>query len=289
MAEQALDLARKGAALLRERGFAQARLEAELLLAGVLGLERLQLYLQFDRLVSDAELERYRVFVRRRLKHEPVQYILGEAAFRHLRLRVDRRVLIPRPETEVLVGEVLRWAAGRRGPVRALDIGTGSGAIALCLAQEGGLAEVVATDSSADALEVARSNAAACGAGDRVKLRLGRLWEPVREGERFDVVVSNPPYVADSEATSLPPEVKEWEPAGALLAGEDGLDVLRGIVSGAAARLVPGGLLALEIGETQGPAVLAMIAAGGGAWGAPRLIRDLAGRDRVVLATAALE
>ena len=283
----ALDLARKGAALLRERGFSQARLEAELLLAGVLGVERLQLYLQFDRPVTQAELERYRAFVRRRLKHEPVQYIVGEAAFRNLRLRVDRRVLIPRPETEVLVGEVLRWAGGRRGPLHALDLGTGSGAIALSLAREGGMV-VVATDSSAEALEVARANAGACPTAEPVTFRQGPLWEPVLPAERFDVVVSNPPYVARADAGGLPPEVGAWEPPDALFGGEDGLDVVRGIVTAAPRYLTPGGLLALEIGETQGGAVLALLAAGG-AWVAPRLIKDLAGRDRVVLAEAPLE
>jgi release factor glutamine methyltransferase len=288
VAEHALELAKKGAALLRERGFPQGRLEAELLLAGVLGLERLQLYLQFDRPVAEAELERYRGFVRRRLKHEPLQYILGETAFRHLRLQVDRRVLIPRPETEVLVGQVLAWGATRGGPLRALDIGTGSGAIALSLVAEGPFA-VLGTDSSPEALEVARANALLTGAGERLELRLGGVWEPVGPEERFDVVVSNPPYIARSEAATLPPEVSQWEPAGALFAGEDGLEVLRQIVAGAPRRLVPGGLLALEIGDRQGAAVTSMIEAGGSAWGAPRLVKDLAGRDRVVLTQTAME
>lgn len=272
-----------------ERGFAQGRLEAELLLAHVLGLERLQLYLQFDRPVSDAELERYRGFVRRRLKHEPLQYILGEAAFRHLRLQVDRRVLIPRPETEVLVGAVLDWAAARGGPLRALDLGTGSGAIALSLVKEGRFAAVVATDVSPDAVAVARANAAAAAVGEGLELRVGSLWEPLGRDEQFDVVVSNPPYVARAEVAGLASEVSQWEPPDALFGGNDGLDVLRPIVAGAAGHLVPGGLLALEIGATQGTAVTALIAAAGSAWGAPRVIKDLAGRDRVVLAETALE
>jgi len=289
MGEQALALARKGAALLQERGFAQGRLEAELLLAAVLGVGRLQLYIEFDRPVGDAELERFRAFVRRRLRHEPVQYIVGEAAFRQLRLRVDRRVLIPRPETEVLVGEVLRWAAARSGPLRALDLGTGSGAIALSLLAEGGFARVVATDVSAEALAVAAANAAATGLAERVELRQGELWEAVGDRDRFDVVVSNPPYVALTEAAALPPDVRDWEPGSALFGGDDGLAVIRAIVGGAAARLVPGGLLALEIGETQSSAVRALIEAEGGAWGAARVIRDLAARDRVVLVEAAAE
>jgi release factor glutamine methyltransferase len=289
MSEQALELARKAGALLTERGFAQGRLEAELLLAGVLGVERLQLYLQFDRPVAAAELEQFRGYVRRRLKHEPVQYILGDAAFRQLRLLVDRRVLIPRPETEVLVDEVLRWAAARPGPLRALDIGTGSGAIALGLASEGKFDLVVATDSSPAALEVAAANAAALGLAERVQLRAGALWAAVPAGERYDVVVSNPPYVAEGERAGLAPEVREWEPAAALYGGEDGLAVVRGIVAGARARLVAGGLLALEIGATQAPAVRGLLESEGGAWGAPRVVRDLAARDRVVLAEAAGE
>lgn len=281
--ERVLDVSRKATGVFAERGFEQARLESELLLAGVLGLKRLDLYLQHDRPLSPEELELYRTAVRRRLKHEPVQYILGTAAFRHLDLYVDARVLIPRPETELLVGAVLAWsnATGRRGAV--LDIGTGSGAIALSLAAEGGYERVVASDASRDALDVARDNAVRLGFVDRVEFRAGSLFDVVREGERFDVIVSNPPYVADAERDSLAPEVVSHEPAQALFAGADGLAVIETIIEGAAERLAPGGLLALEIGAGQGPAVLALLERTAG-YAPARLEQDLAGRDRMALA-----
>ncbi|MGH7480611.1 MAG: N5-glutamine methyltransferase family protein, partial [Longimicrobiales bacterium] len=199
-----IELARLAADRLAGTGIENARLDAELLLAHTLGLRRLDLYLQFDRPLSEAEVARYRVAVRRRLRREPVQYIVGETAFRELSLRVDARALIPRPETELLVGEVLRWAGGRA--LDALDIGTGSGAIALSLVREGGFAHVVATDVSADALALAAENAAAAGLADAVEFRRGALWDAVPNGERFDVIASNPPYVADAERAALAPE-----------------------------------------------------------------------------------
>src|SRR5688500_7652070 len=184
------------------KGIREPRLNAELLLAGVLGMKRLDLYLQFDRPLRPAELEEYRSRLKRRARHEPLQYIAGHADFRELRLKVDRRVLIPRPETEVLVGEVLDWAKAR-GAASALDVGTGSGAIALSLATEGAFERVVAVDVSEDALDVARENAAFCGAA--VELRPGSLFDAV-QGERFDVVVSNPPYVGERERDGLDAE-----------------------------------------------------------------------------------
>lgn len=281
--ERVLEVSRKAAVVFEERGFEQARLESELLLAGVLGLKRLDLYLQHDRPLTPDELERYRSAVRRRLKNEPVQYILGVAAFRHLELRVDRRVLIPRPETELLVGAVLEWSKSRveRGVV--LDIGTGSGAIALSLAGEGGYERIVASDVSRDALDVARANASRLGFGDRIEFREGSLFDVVGDSERFDVIVSNPPYVAESERAALSADVVEHEPAAALFAGADGLDVIERIVGGAASRLRAGGLLALEIGIDQGAAVLERIE-GTGAYAGAQVRQDLTGRERMVLA-----
>lgn len=287
MAETALELTRKAAALLRERGFEQGRLDAELLLAAVLGIDRLQLYLQHDRPVSGAELEQFRGFVRRRLRHEPVQYIVGDAAFRDLTLVVDRRVLIPRPETELLVGEVLRWVQGRSGRLSVLDVGTGSGAIALALASEGPFDRVVASDISTDALAVAQANAVRSGLAGRVEFRVGAGLDAAEAGERFTVIVANPPYVAAGERAALPADVREYEPASALFAGTDGLDVVRPLVAGAPARLEGGGLLALEIGEAQAEAVCGLVRAEGSAWRAPRVIQDLTGRDRMVLVETA--
>ena len=300
--QRPLELARLAAEHLAGKGVEDPRLEAELLLAHVLGIRRLDLYLQFERPLEPDEVSAYREALRRRGRREPLQYITGEAAFRELVLRVDPRVLIPRPETEILVGAVLAWAADRdeeaeepageaggeagggesRG-LTALDVGTGSGAIALSLLTEGPFARVVATDVSTDALEVARENAARCGVADRLELRAGALWAPVGDGERFDVIVANPPYVAESERETLMPEVVEHEPAVALFSGADGLDLVRELVAGAGERLEPGGLLAMELGLGQAPVVAELVEAAG--FAGVRVVDDLTGRARAVLAT----
>ena len=269
---------------LAEKGVGHARLDAEHLLAHALGTTRLQLYLHFDRPLTPAELASFRPLLLRRGRREPLQYVTGRAAFRELDLAVDRRVLIPRPETEVLVEAVLDWARSSRGASRlaALDLGTGSGCIGLALLTEGPFQRVVATDASADALAVARANSLAAAVGERWEERLGALWDPITSGERFDVVVSNPPYVARAEAAQLEPEVRDWEPPLALFAGAQGLDVLDALAGGAAPRLRPGGLLALEVGLGQADTVAERIRRAGG-FGAPRIRRDLAGRPRIVL------
>lgn len=263
-------------------GVEDPSLEAELLLAGILRVARLRLKLGISRAPTSAERTAFQHAVARRTAREPLQYILGEAAFRELVLGVDPRVLVPRPETEQLVGAVLEWGTGRSA-LTALDIGTGSGAIALSLLLEGPFVRVVATDASADALEVAGENARRLGLADRLGLRRGPGWSTVAEGERFDVVVSNPPYVAESEREGLQPEVGEWEPAGALFGGPEGLDVLRELASGAAERLRPGGLLALEMAPTQTATVAAWLRSAPGLGGV-RVLRDLAGLERMVLA-----
>jgi release factor glutamine methyltransferase len=285
-----LDLARLAAEHLSAKGVADGRLDAELLLAHVLGVRRLDLYLRFEQPLTDDEVTAYREAVRRRAKREPLQYITGEAAFRELVLKVDSRALIPRPETEVLVGEALAWAAAHapaRGGLTALDVGTGSGAIALSLLREGTFERVVATDISAGALELAAENAAMLGLGERLELRSGSLWAAVGGAERFHVIVANPPYVMESERAGLMPEVLHHEPEGALFAGADGLEVARELVAGAPSRLWPGGLLALEVAPDQAAAVAELMAAAG--LEAARVVQDLAGRQRVVLAESALD
>ena len=276
-----MELLRWTAEYLGEKGFHNARLNGELLLSGVLGIKRLDLYLQFDRPLRPEELAEFKARLLRRAKREPLQYIEGEAHFRDLRLRVDPRVLIPRPETEQLVQRVLDWAAGRPG-LAAADVGTGSGAIALALATEGPFERVVATDVEPGALEAARANHALAARDSPVEFRLGDGLAPLA-GERFDALVSNPPYVATAERDSLDTEVRDWEPAAALFAGGDGLEVIRRLVAGAPSVLRPGGPLALEIGVGQGAAVAELVRAAGG-FGAPRVEKDLAGRDRIVLA-----
>ncbi len=276
-----LELLRWTTEYLARKSFHNARLNAELLLAGVLKCKRLDLYLQFDRPLGATELAEFKARLRRRARREPLQYIEGTAAFRNLSLVVDPRVLIPRPETEVLVGEVLRWAEARTG-VAVLDIGTGSGAVAISLATEGAdrISRVVATDVSPDAIQLARANAAS--AGCTVDFREGSVYTPVR-GECFDVVVSNPPYVAESERGELDAEVRDWEPEAALFAGPDGLSVLRDLVQNAPVHLNPGGLLALETGSGQ-TEIVAELIRGAGGFAEPRTARDLAGRARIVLA-----
>ncbi|NJD19558.1 MAG: peptide chain release factor N(5)-glutamine methyltransferase [Gemmatimonadetes bacterium] len=282
-----LRLMRWSGEYLEGKGVERGRLDAEHLLAHALGVKRLQLYLQYDRPLDREELDRFRPLLKRRAEREPLQYIVGRAAFRNLDLAVDRRVLIPRPETEILVDEVLGWAASRRaGALTALDVGVGSGAIALSLLTEGPFSLVVATDSSAGALAGARENARGLGLEGRLDLREGTLFSALAPGEAFDVVVSNPPYVAEAEAAILEPEVGVWEPPGALFAGPDGMAVLRALVAEAARLIVPGGLLALEVGAGQVGLVVADIEAAGG-YGDVRVRRDLAGRERVVLARRA--
>jgi release factor glutamine methyltransferase len=275
-----VDLVRWTTGYLAERGFEEPRLTAELLLAGTLGLRRLDLYLQFDRPLHAGELAQFKARLKRRLNREPLQYIEGVAQFRELLLQVDRRVLIPRPETELLVGEILSWTNGRTGQ-GVVDIGTGSGAIALSLAVEGRFARVLATDVSEGALDVARSNAERAGVADQVEFRVGSLFAPLA-GERFDILVSNPPYIGESERAELSPEVVDWEPATALFAGGDGLDVVRELVRQGSDYLNPGGLLAMEIGSSQAAKVVEMVRENP-AWDEPTVREDLAGRDRFVV------
>jgi release factor glutamine methyltransferase len=281
-----LHLIRWSAEYLQGKGIEGGRLDAELLLADTLGTNRLQLYLEHDRPLTPEELLRYRPGLVARAQRRPLQYILGHANFRELNLRVDSRVLIPRPETEELVGVVLtRSRAMGRLDLRALDIGTGSGAIALSLALEGPFAQVVGTDVSEGALAVAGENRVRLGLEADVEFRLGNLFDALDGSEQFDVLVSNPPYVAAKEWAGLDPEVKDWEPRIALLAGgEEGTDLALAIVAGAAERLLPGGLFALEIGAGQGLRIAEAIQKAGG-FGVPEVLKDLARRDRIVVAT----
>lgn len=272
---------------LKERGVESGRLDAEHLLAHVVGVGRLQLYLEFERPLTPEELDGFRPLLKRRAGREPLQYIIGRQPFRELDLEVGPSVLIPRPETEVLVGEVLAWLqSSERDSARALDLGTGSGAIALSLAFEGSFASVVATDVDGGALEVARRNRDAADLQARVELREGSLFAPLGTNERFDVIASNPPYVAERDSETLQEEVREWEPRRALYGGEDGLDILRSIASGAAGHLEVGGLLALEVGMGQA-ALVAGLLQDTGAYREVRVGRDYAGKERFVFAYGA--
>lgn len=279
-----LHLLRWAAGYLEGKGVEGGRLDAEHLLAHTLGTSRLDLYLHFDRPLSPEELAAFKPLLLERGGRRPLQYILGRASFRELELGVDDRVLIPRPETEELVQAVLDRAREWEGDDHtALDVGTGSGAVALSLAREGPFRRVVATDPSPAALEVAAENVRRMGLDERVELREGALFQPVRPGERFRVVVSNPPYVTDEELGELAPEIREWEPREALVAGDGGLAVLDALVREAGAVLEEGGLLALEVGAGQAARTAELVRRTPG-YGPPTVVRDLAGRERIVLA-----
>jgi release factor glutamine methyltransferase len=252
--------------------------EAGILVAAAAGIPLARLFLEGAREAGDlaATLDEW---LRRRLSGEPVQYILGEWDYYGRPFRLTRDTLIPRPETEGLVERAIAaWKSTGRFAGRFLDVGTGSGAIAVTLAAELPGASVVAVDVSLAALRVARENAARHGVARRVRLLASDAYCALKCGERFDVVVSNPPYVAETERKSLPAEVLRFEPEGALFAGPDGLDVLRRLVADGGRYLVPGGELWCEIGERQGEAVGRLPS------GSLRFLgveKDLAGRDRI--------
>jgi release factor glutamine methyltransferase len=280
-----LRMIRWSAAYLEEKGVEGGRLDAEHLLAETLHTNRLGLYLEFDRPLIPVELSTYREMLKRRGRREPLQYILGKAAFRELELEVDRRALIPRPETEELVGLVLAWAAEPENApaARGWDVGTGSGAIALALLDEGDFAAMVASDISQDALDLAAANARRCGVADRLEFRGGSLLDVLSEGERFDVLVANLPYVPEGDRGEIAPEVRDWEPEQALFGGPEGMDAIDRLIAGAPTALRGGGLLALEVGAGQAENVRAIIEASGDYRGV-RVARDMADRDRFVLA-----
>ena len=270
------------ARILREAGVPDAQREGRDLVASVLDVPRLWPSLHRDAALDCATRADVLAAARRRAAGAPFAYAVGRAAFRHLTLCVDERVLIPRQETEVLVDEVLATTGGRGGLV--IDVGTGSGAIALALATEGRFGRVIATDVSLGALEVARRNLDRFAPELRapVDLRHGSFLEPVR-GLRARALVSNPPYLAFHEARLLPPSVRDWEPAVALFSGEGGLAATLRILREAACLLEPGGLLALEL-DSRRAALAAEHAVATGAYVDVTIKRDLAGRDRILLA-----
>src|SRR5688572_735167 len=275
-----LEIIKKTTDFFASKGIESPRLNAELLVGHSLGLKRMQLYLEFERPLSEPELERIRPLVRRRAQHEPIQYILGETDFFGLRLKVDRRVLIPRPETEQLVEHVVA-ACGGAAPVRMLDLGTGSGAIALALAQSFPAASVLGVDTSADALSLAGENAARTGLDGRVSFLLSNWFEAIPPGT-YDIIVSNPPYLTAEETAQTSPEVREFEPVGALTAADEGLADLTKIISTAPRYLAAGGLLALETGIAQRERLLAQATSAG--FSRVEARQDLTGRDRFILA-----
>jgi release factor glutamine methyltransferase len=254
---------------LKSKGFEQPRSDAEVLLAHTLGIERVQLYLNHDKPLSPEELARFRGFIRRRAVHEPTQYITGRQEFWSLDFEVTPSVLIPRPETEMLVEAALEIAGS--GPFRVLDLGVGSGAIAVSLAHERSGVRVIATDKSRSAIEVAQRNAVLNGVADRISFVVVDLFEAFEPGPLFDLIVSNPPYVSDAELFDLAPEIADYEPHCALRGGgKRGLALILKVLEEFEAYMKPEGSLLVEIGLGQAEILESEIS------------EDLAGRSRFI-------
>ena len=267
-------------AFFESKGVPNARLDTDTLIAHSLGIKRLELYLDLDRPLTAAQLAELRPLVKRRAEREPLQYIVGTVDFCDMELKVDRRALIPRFETEELVE--LACEALSASPKTILDLGTGSGALALALAKKYPEASVDAVDVSAAALSLAQENALALGLDARVTFHEGSWWRPLGLGEQlYDLIVSNPPYLTDEEMTTAEPEVVGHEPHSALVSGADGLDDFRIIFKEAASHMKPGGLLALETGIAQTEALDALAVAAGLQG---ECMEDLSGRPRFYFA-----
>ncbi|HTU23964.1 MAG TPA: peptide chain release factor N(5)-glutamine methyltransferase [Pirellulales bacterium] len=273
---------------LKTHGAASPRLDAEVLLAMAAGCSRIDLYTRFDEPAPDALRTGFRELVKRRAEGTPVAYLVGRREFYSLPFRVTPDVLIPRPETEFLVVALLDRLRPRAaaGPVSVVDVGTGSGVIAICAAKYVPGARVTAIDVSSAALAVARENAEALKVAERIEWVEGDLLAGVPAKGRFDFVVSNPPYVSEAEWESLARDVKQFEPRGALVAGPQGTEVIERLAAQARERLNPAGMLLIEISPMLEQPVRTLLEAGG-CWQLEPTIKDLAGHARVVVAKAA--
>jgi release factor glutamine methyltransferase len=244
------DILNRATASLEKAGLISARLDAELLLSFNLNCDRLELYKAPEKSLAEVEIAGFVKLIERRAQGEPVAYITGEKEFWSLLFEVNKEVLVPRPETEILVEETLKAAAdlGKR-ELQILEIGVGSGAVSVALAGELPCARLVATDISARALALARRNARNCGVEERIDFRCGSFFEPL--SEIFDIIVSNPPYISSGEFEQLPREIREYEPRQALLAGDNGIECHRVIIAGSKNHLQRGGWLLMEMGAGQ--------------------------------------
>ncbi|HZT81881.1 MAG TPA: peptide chain release factor N(5)-glutamine methyltransferase [Gemmataceae bacterium] len=270
------------AKFLAQKGSESPRLDTEVLLAHALGCERIQLYTRYDEEASEEARQKFRELIRKRVEGCPVAYLVGRKEFFSLRFEVGPAVLIPRPDTECVVVECLRLAKGLPEPA-ALDIGTGSGAIAVAVARQHKGAKVTATDLSAEALAVARRNAERHGVAGRVRFLQGDLFGPVPPGKQFDLILSNPPYIATEDLPKLPVGVRDYEPRLALDGGPGGYAVFDRLIDQARDRLKPGGYLIVEIGSPQEAEARKRI----GAYGEYELgptVKDGSGHPRVLLA-----
>jgi release factor glutamine methyltransferase len=280
-----LELVRWTTGYFSDNGFENGRGEAEMLLAHVLGVRRIDLYLNHDQPVEVDERRRFKELIRRRLEGEPAAYIVGTREFWSLELAVNPSVLIPRPETECLVEAVLPLLTTEAGPPkRVLDMGTGSGAIVIALAHTRPRHRYTGMDRSMTALATARRNARRHGLEERITWFCGDWEAPLAAGRPFDLIVSNPPYVRSGDIEGLQPEIRDHEPRLALDGSPDGLVCLRRLVGQAHRYLVAGGILALEIGFDQAGDMRALAEAAGG-YASPTIIKDYSGHDRVAMLT----
>lgn len=263
----------------------EPHLEAEILLAHALGIKRIQIYTMHDRVLSDEELAAFKKLILRRIKREPTAYIIGYRPFMSLDFGVTKDVLIPRPETEILAEEAIEIIKqSEKKDVSVLDIGTGSGAIAISIAKYCPTARVWATDISKAAIEVAGNNAKKHGVGDRITFFTGDLLSPVDKNQKFDIIASNPPYIKTSDIETLQPEITQFEPVRALDGGPDGLAYYRKIAAQAPEYLSEKGHLLLEVGIGQAESVAEM-AQVAGVFPIIKKIRDHSAIERVVLAS----
>ena len=282
-----LEVIRRSTDFLTERGVESPRLQVELLLSHVLKLPRLKLYLQFDRVLTGPELDPLRELVKRRGQREPLQHIIGSAPFLDHELKVTRDVLVPRPETEVLaqlaIGKLKeqKGSAGTSDALRVLDFGTGSGCLAIAVAAGCPEVEVDALDKSPAALAIARENAVLNQVEARITFHEGDGFAALAQASRFDLIVTNPPYIPTAEIATLDPEVRDFDPRLALDGGIDGLDCYRMLAAQAGAWLKPGGWLLTELGDGQAMAAKLLFGAHG--WLCEGVEKDLSGRERVLI------
>lgn len=275
--ELLLSILKKTTDYFQKYGIENPKLDAELLIAHVLGCERMRLYLDFERPIDDGVLNELRPLLKRRANREPLQYIIGKEAFLDFELKVDSRALIPRPETEELVEKILTEQQ-RRGNIRILDLGTGSGAIACSLALHYPEAEVVATDVVPDTLDLARENIENLGLSDRITLIQSDWFDKV-EG-KYDIIVSNPPYLSDAELLSVEPEVSGYEPSRALASGPNGLECIEILIGETLDYLNADGVMYLETGAEQAKSIREIASFHSGM--VCEIIRDLSMKDRFV-------
>ena len=277
-----LEVIQKSSEFLAKKGVDSPRLQTELLLAHLLKLPRMKLYLNFERVLSPVELDALRALVMRRAQREPLQHIIGSTSFCGLEMSVNKTVLVPRPETELLAEmgwQFLSTLASQ--PTTCLDFGTGSGCIAIALAVKCPTVRITAIDVSDDSLAVAKQNAAANKVSDLIEFRCGNGFSTLNSNDQFDLIVSNPPYIASEEIATLQPEVRDFDPRGALDGGADGLDFYRRLASESAAFLKPGGKLMIEFGDGQAEAISAIFSSK--QWHIEGVFEDYSKRPRILV------